>query len=385
LHFSKFDLDLDNNDSGEDLAHGSDGSDVLMFGAQHVVALVDCHPDMFVEVPPRPKEDDEGSDNDNIDTVPSCSKVSKNIDPATPFELSLRTMQKLVETIIEETVTRKTGKRDAVGILLYNTKPQKNGKRQRDNGEENKLDDDDDDKMDDESEDSSMSNDDDEIGAAPETNAHILLDLAPPGIKQFRTLRNLVDKKRRDVQNSFCPEPTDQEPRNAPLQIAIEEAMRIFINSKYVRYRDRVKSKDEIDSRAIWIFTNQANPYSASRMQLIENVANEAKEQNVEIIVFPLVVMKHASGLQRGLFVSPLFQSLVSEWYFERRFQDLVELEHDGLHLIYQTMKKNRRTHYGPLNILRSKRDAPIMVDWYSTVQLAKRPTKVHIDDETKL
>jgi hypothetical protein len=391
------DFNFDSPDNDEDTGDGNAEEDDLNFGAQHVIALVDCHPDMFVEVPSRSKSegDDDNDEQDKIDSNFS-SASQKEETAATPFVLSIQTLQKLVETVIETTVTRKTGKRDGVGILLYNTKPQKKGKHVDDDNmvkddsedvvdDDDKMDENESDKEDDEDHDDSNS-EGGNMDAANQTNVHKLLDLAPPGIKQFRTLRKMVDKDGRDPKCEFCPAAADHEPRQAPLQNAIEEAMRIFLNSKYVKDRNKAKKPEEIDSRAIWIFTNQTNPYTPSLQHLIDNVVSEAKEQHVEFIVWPLA--SNANGiLQSGVFASPFFESLASTWFFQQCFRDMGELEQDGLDVIYRRMKKNRRVYYGPMHLLHSSsgREAPIMIDWFSPVQLARRPAKVQIDDETKL
>ncbi|KAG7369125.1 Ku70/Ku80 beta-barrel domain containing protein [Nitzschia inconspicua] len=387
------DFDFDSPDNGEDAVDGDD-EDVWNFGAQHVVALVDCHPDMFVPVLPRPKEEEDSDDDDGDTKWWSSSK--RQTQPATPFDLSIQTLQKLVETVIETTVIRKTGKRDGVGILLYNTKPQKRGRHDEADEEDDKMEEkedvDDDDKMDEvesddgDDEDDDSNSEDENVDAANQTNVHKLLDLVPPGIKQFRVLRTMVEKKGKDPKDEFCSTNTDHEHRQAPLQNAIEEAMRVFLKSKYVKDRNKAKKPEEIDSRAIWIFTNQANPYTSSLQQLINNVASEAKDQYVEFIIWPLA--SNVNGIQQSdSFVSPFFEALASAWLFDKRFQDMEELEQDGLAEIYRRMKKNRRIYHGPMHILHSSssREAPIMIDWFSPVQLAKRPAKVQIDDETKL
>jgi hypothetical protein len=387
------DYNFDNPDNDEDEAVG-EGEDDLHFGGQHVIALIDCHPDMFVFVPPRLK------DEEDVNIEDKYLKHDKEGKAETPFDLSIRTMQKLVETVIEMTVTRKTGKRDGVGILLYNTRPQQKGRQQAVQDDETTLgyqdNVDDDDKMDEhesDNDDDDDHNHDDEGKSVNEnddnlnqTNVHKLLDLAPPGIKQFRALSTVMDRNGRDLKAEFCPLTTDYELRQAPLQNAIEEAMRIFLHSKYVKDRNKAKTPEHIDCRAIWIFTNQSTPYTPPLRRLVENVANEAKEQGIEFIVWPMASTVDGR-LHSGIFVSSFFESLASVWFFEKCFQDIEELEQDGLDVIYQRMNRNRRVYHGPMHILHSSvdKEAPMMIDWFSPVQLAKRPSKVQIDDETKL
>ena len=133
----------------------------MNYGAQHVVALVDCHPDMFDAVPvPRNNEEDDGSDNDKVLMDHTRKGTSDDVERPTPFDLSMQLMQTCMEQTIEQTVIRKVWKRNCVGVLLYNTKknrrgPHKNGEQNDHNDGEDQMDkeeeeEDDDDKMDDE-------------------------------------------------------------------------------------------------------------------------------------------------------------------------------------------------------------------------------------------
>jgi ATP-dependent DNA helicase 2 subunit 1 len=285
-----------------------------------------------------------------------------------------------------------------VGILLYNTCRQKETKEQTNHAgdgvdSDDKMDNDEDSEngsnVDDASDDSSNASDSAGGAAATQTNVHMLLDLVPPGVNQFKTLQLMLEKTDRQLKEVFCPESLDHDRglRNAPLQNALEEAQRIFIKSRYVKDKSKAKTPDEMDSRAIWIFTNQAEPYSSDLRERIANVAREAKDHSdVEILVWPLALMPSNGGmLLSGPFESLFFDSLGTD-VFEKRFQDFDELQDNGLDNAYVKKKKHRRSYYLPLHILRSsvERDPPIMVEWYTLVQLAHRPSKVSINDETK-
>ena len=82
--------DDDDGDAGEESEFG--------FGAQHVLVLIDCHSFMF-----------QGGDENE-----------------TPFDLSMQFAQMILKRFIREVVTLKIGKRNGVGVLLYQTK-QKRG------------------------------------------------------------------------------------------------------------------------------------------------------------------------------------------------------------------------------------------------------------------
>ena len=338
--------------------------------------------------------------------------TSADHEPTSGIDLSIKLVQTLLQQTIEQTVIRKTGKRNGVGLLLYNTKTTREnngGKNENADNEDNESDDDDD-KMDDDDDDDDEEMDDESTvdgdRASPqhiETTVHRLLDLKPPGIKHVQTLRKiLVDKRRQqqkselDLKADFCPSLDDPEPSIAPLQTALEEAQRMFLSAKCVRDSSKNrKGKDESDTKSIWIFTNQANPCSDEKNQLIQNIANEAKEQRIRIIVWPLIDPtqgKTTTVESEEEFESPFFDSIVSEVLFDDRLRSFVDLQ-DGLEGIYRSLAKKRRMYYGPMHILRpgtnvgnnrSIEDPAIMIDWYSVVQLSRKPGKVAIDTASK-
>jgi len=321
------------------------------------------------------------------------------------IDLSLKLVQTLLQQTIEQTVIRKTGKRNGVGLLLYNTKTIREDDNKKDviDGADN--DSDDDDKMDDEYDNDSMDEgaDDDQEHSSPSVSSvHRLLDLKPPGITHVQTLQKITGDKRGQQKESecelkikFCPSTDETEPTIAPLQIALEESTRMFLNAKCVREStNNANGKREYDNKSIWIFTNQTNPYSDELNRLTQNIANEAKEQRIEIIVWPLAVhpdSNHSSIKNDEDFVSPFFEAISTEILFNQRIRSYDEL-HEGLEEIYRAMVKKRRSYHGPMHILRpdnvgnirSLKDPAIMIDWYSIVQLAKRPGKIQIDSATK-
>jgi Ku70/Ku80 N-terminal alpha/beta domain len=371
------------------------------FGAQHVIALIDCHPDMFVAATNATEAAGAGK--------PNAARVKDGggIEGiCTPFDMSLQLIKILMQQTIEQTVIRKTGKRNGVGLFLYNTNPtRKRGKghQQQHQDEEDPVDDDD--KMDDEDDDNGMaggggdtSNDDDEDDDSDAPNqacpVHELLDLIPPGIQHVQSLQDLLEKRDR-LKEEFCPSMDEHQmlSRIAPLQTAIEEATRKFVSAKCVKDPNKSTKENEIDHRSIWIFTNQADPYPHESMkELVRNVANEAKEQGIKIVVWPLL-SPTAPQTDDGhnaseIFELPFFGTLVSEPVFEQRLRTMTDLE-DGLDDITRSMTRNRRSYFGPMHVLCPNSDnndegTAIMIDWYPIVQLATRPSKVQIDGETK-
>jgi len=312
-----------------------------------------------------------------------------------PFDWSLKLVLNLLHQTIEQTVVRKTGKRNSVGLLLYNTRSGRNNNQNNNNGignDNDGEDEDDDDKMDDE-EDEINDHDDEEDEQSPsEKTVHRLLDLEPPGIKQVLSLRKMLDKKDRDLQKEFCPI-VQEDLDCAPLQTALEEATKMFLDVK-----PKSKPKDNVsDNRSIWIFTNQEDPYSKEKARTVETIAIDAKEEKIAIVVLPLVststAMKNHPDNEK--FISPFFESIRtkpkpdddSKPNFDHRFQNFEELD-EKLDDMTKEVMKNRRSYYGPMHILRpgsvrSSEEPAIMIDWYSSVQILKRPGKIQIDNET--
>lgn len=382
------DFARDDGDNGEG---GSENVGNENFGAQHVIALVDCHPDMFA-VPDKKEADRQQIVDADCVVVPNHDG---DTTMTAPFYMSLLLIQTLMQQTIEQTVIRKSGKRNGVGLFLYNTNPKRKSRDGQNHGNDDDIDDDD--KMDDEDDEDDLAggdSDDEDVADAPNqaSTVHELLDLVPPGIQHVQTLRDLVENGGRDLKEEFCSAVAEEMARIAPLQTAIEDATRKFIAAKCVKDPNKSTKGNEFDHRSIWIFTNQTNPYPHdSVMQLVYNVANEAKEQNINIVVWPLFSTspsKNDVGGSSDVFESPFFDKLVSEVVFGRRLQTMTELE-DGLENITRSMRKNRRSYFGPMHILdpsanENGEDSAIMIDWYPIIQLAKRPGKVQIDDESK-
>jgi hypothetical protein len=261
------------------------------------------------------------------------------------MELALQLAQKLLQTRIKDSVTLKLGKRNGVGMLLYHTKPRKSS--------HSKDDDDDDDEEEDEEEDE---DEDDSVDQG--STVHVLLPLVPPGIHQVQTIRSCL-KEDRNLQQEFCDsaETKDEEPRIAPLQTALEEGMRIFRNAKCVREPTTGTNNDKPnDTRSIWIFTNRENPYPSSSSHLIQNVAREAKEQGIQIIVWPLPLPTISSSsssstpaLDNTFSQEAFFHEIASYNAFPQRRLSSSEEMLDALDDLQQQWKKTRRLYWGPM------------------------------------
>ena len=138
-----------------------------------------------------------------------------------PVSLALELSLVVLKQFIRDTVTFKIGKRNGIGILLYNTKKDRDhqDKKESESNDYKEHDDDDDD---DEEEDDDDDDDDDDDSIDQGSTVHELLSLAPPGVKQVQTIRSFL-KEDRDFRQEFCCEEEGEESRIAPLQTAIEE------------------------------------------------------------------------------------------------------------------------------------------------------------------
>jgi hypothetical protein len=252
---------------------------------------------------------------------------------SSPVDLALQLAQDLLQRCIRSTVTLKTGKRNGVGLLLYHTKQNRVSKKEGEDADEH-----DDDEMEDD--------DDDDESTDQASTVHVLLPLVPPGVAEVKTIRSCLSKERdlRQEFSCFSHDGEEEEPRIAPLQTALEESTRIFRKAKCVKDSNSAKANEAIDSRSIWIFTNRENPYPASN-HLIQNVARDAKEQGIQIVVWPLPSPTAPTPLFSHL---PFYQDIASYTAFDNRLQSLEDLE-DGLEDLQQHFKKIRRLYYGPM------------------------------------
>ncbi|CAJ1954274.1 unnamed protein product [Cylindrotheca closterium] len=342
-------------------SQGQDGTEgPLDQGAQHVLMLLDCRVDMFRTF---------GAGNDK-----------------SAMDNGLQVAKALLQDTVRTTVSQRTGKRNGIGIVLFNTKRQTSSKTAM---EEEDCDDDD---------------------GKQNQGVHILMPLIPPGISHVLDLNQCLEKER-NVQEEFQQESQENSGDiMAPLQTALEVCQDMFKKAKCVKDAFS-NSNPVVDSKSIWIFTSHDNPYPGA-LQQMKTIADEAKEQNVKIIVWPMATggnseMEDVSdgdsprGYNDPSFDHSLFyQDIVSSAPFASPMSTMEEFE-EALEELRHDYKKPRRAYYGPMRlpdwrkrILDEKdaqddedkdKDTAIMIDWFKFVQLAKKPSTVQIDLQTKL
>jgi len=308
-----------------------------MYGAQHVIILIDTNKSMFhpcIRLHSSQQEgDSDGGESGHI--------ISPNMDIdddtllVTPFDAALIAAERLLHHKVRTVVTTKTNKRDGVGVILYGS----HMKTERNNSSEerghdriiniNEADDEEDDEEDIES---------------PHANSsvRVLIDLTPPGVEQIKTIRscllpehykNKIGKntstyspieiggitekiRERDLQKELFGFSVDavvktelqdeqeingvndhnemnleeEEVEYSPLRPALHEANREFLNAKCVK--NVSKYGQQSDSTTIWIFTNQSNPVpinaNPTEIDQLKTVAKDVLDNGSFINAWPL-------------------------------------------------------------------------------------------------
>ena len=245
-------------------------------GAQHIIILIDAHPSMFKPY---------------IRTRTSTSTATyKNY--ISPFDAALIASEKLLHHRVHSVATTRLGKRDGVGILLFNCPTM--------------------------------------INVENHANASIrtLMELFPPGVDHIQTIRACMMKQNcnnhnnsagnnnnknnsnttrlRDLQDElyaakrenydrdqFANNPHDENDmeisQTTSLRSAFFECNTVFNQAKCVKKLGRT-SKEIEDCKTVWIFTNEHDPIRGSEEQkeLVQCAARDLVENDVDIRLWSL-------------------------------------------------------------------------------------------------
>jgi Ku70/Ku80 N-terminal alpha/beta domain len=312
---------------------GEDDDEVSWFGAQHVVALIDCSAAMF---------------------TPCIDWQDARISP---MDAALLACERLARSRVLQVATRKTGKRDGVGVFLYGTRTH-----------ENDHDDDDD--------------DDDEQSTEQKSSTQTLVELSPPGVQQIRTMRCCLDDRirgrMRDIEKEFVNH-CDDVYLGHKLRTGIQQANKAFLEAKFVKSPRVTSLKSPRDLKSIWIFTNVDNPHLGhddEKRQLAQIVA-DVSDGGTDFVVWSL---PKADG---GPFdPSLLYEDLQCLVHSPPTF-DMKEM----LENITHQAKKPRRVLSMPMlfpDWKVHKSEPGIMVDFFKLVQEQKKPQPKWINQSTK-
>ena len=160
--------DDDTNDEGGGTNEGKH------VGAEHILFLLDCDDSMFDQYVPCLPDDQDGDDimDDNN------NEVEEKL--VSPMEVAITAAHKFLRTKIRDIAETRTGRRDAVCLLLYGCDPQR-GRRKKSNNND-----------DDSSPKSNSSGSDSEQEDLPTTEE--LIELSPPGIEQVMKVGECMSK-----------------------------------------------------------------------------------------------------------------------------------------------------------------------------------------------
>lgn len=374
-----FEENDDNDDGNDDSREAGSGEEaVVPGGTQHILVLLDCAESMFENTMVDPEFPEE-----NISAV----------------SFSLSALQQTIRRKIRAVTIQKTGKRDGVGVLLFNTKRRtpmlmpdseveetKEMKSNTKGGNSDDDDDDDDDYYDleeDESEELMYGRTGPQL-----TTVHELLPLAPPGVATVKRLQAVLEDPftgncEIDLKLEYCRVPDeeeegDTEQRNPSLLTALSEAISCYKKAACVKKSTARTKFEEADSKQIWILTDNDNPVrDKETARVVQEKASDAKDNGIDLFVWPVG--------NRPFDVSKFYDTIASI--------TVVAHEADAtewVRLLESRFKKTRPAYRVPLLLpnwaLKEKtKDSPqtIQLDFYNLQQTAKDPTAVQIHQET--
>eukprot|EP00804_Cyclotella_cryptica_P014014 CCRYP_002509-RA/>CCRYP_002509-RA protein AED:0.24 eAED:0.24 QI:97/0.66/0.75/1/0.66/0.75/4/0/477 len=377
----------DENDDDNASSFGEQGKDSkpVIYGAEHALILLDCHPSMFeCFLPRQDDDDDEHSTTEKATVRKSMNDDGENTkeDAAmkSPMEVALTAITQLLRMRIRTVAESKTGKRNGVGVLLYGCdtlRAMRGGGRWH---------------HDDDNEDDS----DEEKMILPST--HELLELVPPGIDQVEKIRACLmsgGKKRRDLEMEFsigCHRAMDekgglsmeQEDDGARcLKSALHEANKIFMHAKCVK--SDTPSNKLPDSKSLWIFTNVDNPCHNNEgdAKQVAAIAKDVIENGIDIYLLPLPKKEKDGEFDRSIFYDKFISSENDVYDFTQSDGSLdVEAVLDSFD---RAIRKVRKYTVLPMFLpgRRDRQDDPgIMLDLYSIVQIKTKPQAVTVHQE---
>ena len=341
--------------------------------AQHVVLLIDCAPSMFEPVHPDPEFPD---------------------DRLSSMQLALKTVQDTIRKKIRLVTVHKSGKRDGVGVLLYNTKYRLPLVRDEDEEEDedkpeataadkkkNDINSDDDD------------DDDDDVvpgmWGPKMSTVHELLPLLPPGIKAIKKLRAtepdiITNKATLDLAEEYCnkdngnKELGDDENSALTLRDALFEAQKCLMDAKCVREGE--------DRAQIWIVTANDCPHRSNLdvIPIVQTIVTDLRDRGWEVAVWPVL--------------PPSASSQSSSSWDASHFYDLIgvrteqqEADDDDSPWTASVLKKTRRSYRVPLLLpnWRASDDsqdssaARIVLDLYRLTHDLKIPRGIPFHNQT--
>mmetsp|Transcript_21189 Transcript_21189/g.27294 ORF Transcript_21189/g.27294 Transcript_21189/m.27294 type:complete len:811 (-) Transcript_21189:225-2657(-) len=326
----------DNGENDEDqMFHDADGE---RFNAEHLLILIDCRKEMFTKCVHVSRDDDDekvsvmNHSNENpAASSPATGESQHKVAMITPFDATLMAVEDLLRQRVRFVATTKSGKRDGVGVLLYNTGKGMKQKRKtmRDfhrnmSDKERAVESDGDESASSSSEESSVLSD--EFGMV-NTSTHELIALAPPGVPEVMKIQRCLPKNRgeprysqtesqyhsyqfsgssfdndlkedsreRNLMEEFAN--CDDEGNNSSVVCSLRTALMTSGNIFNTAPCIKPTSKNISDLKTIWIFTNEDDPCSGNeeKKKQIKAYTKDAAENGVNIIVWSMPKLEDGS------------------------------------------------------------------------------------------
>ena len=389
---------------------------VSLPGAQHIIILLDAHPSMFA---PYIRRSMSAVDSNKVlSTSTSNSYIS-------PFDAALIACERLLHHRVHNVATTRTGKRDGVGILLFNCPAANLDPNSSDGGV-------------------------DENHAT--ASIRRFMELSPPGVDQIQTIRACMDQgktginanslkgRRRDLKRELYAAKCEEDDWNLInnngdidnnvnidiqtilLRSSFFECNKMFNDAKCVKSLSST-SKETEDSKTVWVFTNEHDPVQGSvkERELMEGVSKDLVESEVDIRLWALpradrevfdrsifydyvttldenegddedgegdTVERGFSGRSPGeedLDLDGLLEEVCASWNTVRKTQTIPMYLPDCIehHKVDEANDKEMVDNTDGVPAQRTNAYPGIMLDIYQTIRIKKKPMPTTINSVT--
>ena len=368
---------------------------------------MDCDPVMFT-----PTTKITAASENTYDT-----NSAMNINTAAIATTYMNECMKAIQTVIRNkirTVTiYKAGKRDGIGILLYNTKY----RQDRDDSltlrpppKPSTVDEDDENEDDDNDEE----DDDDDLlmfgSSLPTvpTNVHEFIPLEPPGVSTMERIQSslLLPSSQSltataiDLEKEYSrthQDADDAKSQLPPLLYALRKALIHYSNASCVKKTKKTSAGkwEEPDSKHIWIITPHDDPCHSNApadreemIRLLQSCVKDLQENDIQLHVWPIVVPQSDTTISTKKFDRSIFYNSITS-SSSLNYIDGSMTADDWVNSLDAVYKKTRPAYRVPFLLPNWKQQPQkashhaIYLDMYNLHQVQKEPSAVYIHQST--
>jgi ATP-dependent DNA helicase 2 subunit 1 len=342
---------------------------IFVPGAQHIIILIDSHPSMF-------------------EPCIQAAYDSINGNCISPFDAAIIAAENIIHDKVHFSATTKTGKRDGIGIILYNCPP-------------------------------SLSN-----GSDTSSTIRNLMSLNPPGVDSIHMIRACSKMKEnggymaRDLKSELystkiednsddvdCFEHDFEMNQAYSLRSALYEANVMFNEAKCVKKLSST-SKEVEDSKCVWIFTNEGDPSKGNEEQrcsvqctvkdLLENgictrlwsLPRADKVKFNRSLFYDFIITEDDNDSDRKMFHTESEDDLNLEGLLERvseAFLKVRKLQTVPMYLPEWTeMPSSNRSNAAEEKMTNNSPNPHIMINLYHVIRIKKKPLPVIINSKSR-